>query len=144
MKIYKGIIKKNDLQNDLGVIGFFLEVEQILSLMKCLSPDFVKIENNIYILSNYLGYGTAVNAFDNTNQGKEKYVNNISISDVFYFSQYEESLYKNNQIDIGNYILNFWRERLYFLFPDKNFEYILSENNLYDENGVCITFCQKI
>lgn len=33
---------------------------------------------------------------------------------------------------------------LYYLFPDKEFDFTLSENGLFDENGICITFSQRI
>lgn len=91
MKIYKGIIEENNLEVDLSYIGYTLSIEQILVLMKAMSPDFVEINDNIYLLSNYKGYGTAENRFDNSKQGKEKYINNISISDVFLFSRDEIS-----------------------------------------------------
>ncbi len=42
MKIYNGIIKENNLELDLAFIGHILSIEQILFLMKSLSPNFVE------------------------------------------------------------------------------------------------------
>lgn len=144
MKIYSGIIKENNLELDLAFIGSSLSIEQILFLMKSLSPDFVEIDNQIYLHSNYNSYETDINRFDNTSQGKEKYINNISISDIFYFSEDYNSQEKEIQKEIGLYILDFWKMRLFFLFPEKNFDFILSENGLFDESGICITFSQSM
>ncbi len=144
MIIYNGIIEKSNFETDISFVGHVLSIEEILYLMKSLSPDFVEVNDNIYLLSNYKSCGTENNRFDNSKQGKEKYINTISISDVFYFSEDQQSHNRSVQIDIGNFILQFWKMRLLYLFPNKEFEFILSENNLFDESGVCITFCQTI
>ncbi|UZT97646.1 hypothetical protein ODZ84_21120 [Chryseobacterium fluminis] len=142
MKIYNGIIKENNLELDLAFIGHILSIEQILFLMKSLSPNFVEKEDQIYLLSNLQGYGSDMNNFDNSTSGKEKYINNISISDVFYFSEDDQSKEKEVQMEIGSYILEFWKMRLLYLFPQKKFNFLISENGLFDESGVCITFYQ--
>lgn len=143
MKIHKGIIEGNNLESDLSYIGYTLSSEQILFLLKVMSPDFIEINDNIYLLSNFNGYDDEENRFDNTPQGKEKYINNISISDLFYFSEDIKSHELEVQKKIGLYILEFWKMRLYYLFPDKKFDFILSENGLFDESGICITFSQN-
>lgn len=33
--------------------------------------------------------------------------------------------------------------KLYYLFPDKKFDFVLSENGLFDESDICITFYQS-
>ncbi|MBP2618390.1 hypothetical protein [Chryseobacterium jejuense] len=145
MIAHKGTIEGNDLEYDLAYIGHTLTIEQIVFVMKAMSPDFIEINSNIYLHSNFNGYGEEDgNRFDNTPQGKEKYINNISISDVFYFSEDTKSHKSEAQKELGLYMLEFWKMRLYHLFPDKKFDFILSENGLYDENGICITFCQSI
>ncbi len=83
-----------------------------------------------------------MNNFDNSTSGKEKYINNISISDVFYFSEDDQSKEKEVQMEIGSYILEFWKMRLLYLFPQKKINFLISENGLFDESGVCITFYQ--
>lgn len=145
MKIHKGIIKENDLEYDLAYIGYALTIEQIVFIMKAMSPDFIEINGNIYLLPHFKGYGeNDENRFDNTPQGKEKYINNISISDMFYFSEDSKSHELEAQKKLGLYMLEFLKMRLYHLFPDKKFYFILSENGLFDESDVCITFCQCI
>ena len=145
MKIHKGIIKENDLESDLSYIGYTLTIEQIIFVIKAMSPDFIEINGNIYLLSHFKGYGeNDENRFDNTPQGKEKYINNLSISDVFYFSEDPKSHERESQKELGLYMLEFLKMRLYYLFPDKKFDFILSENGLFDESDVCITFCQSI
>ncbi|MCS4303072.1 hypothetical protein [Chryseobacterium sp. BIGb0232] len=145
MKIHKGTIEGNDLEFDLAYIGYTLTIEQILFVMKAMSPDFIQINDNIYLLSHFKGYGeNEENRFDNTPQGREKYINNLSISDVFYFSEDIKSHEPEAQKKIGLYVLEFWKMRLNYLFPDKDFDFTLSENGLFDESGVCITFCQSV
>lgn len=143
MITYKGIIEDNDLALDLSYIGNILSFEQILILMKSMSPDFIEINGNVYLKSNFESYGSDNNRFEDSQNGKEKYINNISISDMFYFSSDEETQKEEVQKKIGIYILEFWKMRLNFLLPDKNFEFLLFENGIYDESGICITFNQK-
>lgn len=38
----------------------------------------------------------------------------------------------------------FWGIYLQSLFPDKSFDIELSENGLFDEDGICLTFSQRI
>ncbi|WP_294247568.1 hypothetical protein [uncultured Chryseobacterium sp.] len=142
MITYKGIVEDNNLELDLSYIGNILSVEQILIVMKSMSPDFIEINGNIYLKSNFESYGSDNNRFEYSQKGKEKYINTISISDVFYFSSDKETHKKEVQKKIGLYILEFWKIRLNFLLPDKNFEFMLFEDGLYDESGVCITFNQ--
>lgn len=142
-KTHNGIVAKSDLDFELPYIGYTFSIEQILFLMKAISPDFIQINGNIYLLSNFNGYShDDKNRFDNTPQGKERYINNISISDLFYFSQDIQSHEPEAQKKLGLYILEFWKMRLYYLFPDKKFDFIVSENGLFDESGICITFSQ--
>ncbi len=144
MTIHKGIITENNLESDLAYMGYTLTIEQIVLVMKVISPDFIEIDGNIYLLSHFKGYReNDKNRFDNTPQGKEKYINNLSISDVFYFSEDIKSHEPEAHKKIGLYILEFWKMRLYHLFPDKKFDFILSENGLFDESDICITFYQS-
>ncbi|MDV2442534.1 hypothetical protein CMV00_01800 [Elizabethkingia anophelis] len=140
MELHKGIIENNNLEDAINYVGHELTIIQIVFLMKCLGPDFIEIDNNIYILSYYKDYGSSINRFDNSKEGKEKYINNLSISDMFYFSNDGEFKNQTAQIEKGNYILEFWKMRLQYLFTDKTFEFILYEEGLFDESGVCITF----
>ncbi|MBP2618384.1 hypothetical protein J2772_003573 [Chryseobacterium jejuense] len=71
-------------------------------------------------------------------------MNNISISDVFYFFEDIKPHEPETQKELGLYILEFWKMRLYHLFPDKKFDFILSENGILDESDICITSCQSI
>lgn len=153
MKIYQSSIteKENSVIfsdyiniDNYSYIGNKLSLVDIMSIFKLISPTLININGNIYLKEHFDGYSQDENnRFDNSPKGKEKYINNFAITDLFYFSNDQKSRDKELQITLGEKILMFWKIRLTDLFPNIEFEFILSENGLYDESDVCITFCQK-
>ena len=150
MKTFEGIASINEL---MGIYGenrdYFtsyifnnLSVKDILSIMLILNPDFIEIDNKIYIYNNYLDYDqNDYNRFEQSNNGKEKYINNICITDLFFLK--EDYYNKEVLLILGKKILEFWKLKLNSDFQNIKFDFFIYEEGVYDENGVCITFCQK-
>lgn len=151
MKIYKGALSQDEiLRNfkDYSSSDFFssyilnnLSIYDMLAIMGFLFPEFIFINDRIYLYQNYLSYDkNEENRFDNSNKGREMYINNTCITDLFFLK--DNYFDKDLQRELGDKILKFWEIKLNRDFPNFKFDLLLFENGLYDESDVCITFCQ--
>lgn len=146
-------------------VGNLVTVEKCIAVMAILTPDFIEREGCIFWRSNADEYDPAkfpMEGYKRDASGKlmpsdhrrdiERYRNNFTVSQ--FFSLWEgtpgkpvssislsEEDYKLCHI-FAQQIERYWRVALSECFPDRSFEFEITDD-LLDEYGVCLTFCQN-
>ncbi|NYF35293.1 hypothetical protein [Stenotrophomonas sp. JAI102] len=173
MKIYQGNISKESLNlffSDIGsgeffsYAGHFVSLEQAISVLGLLSPDFIEVDGHVFWLPNAKQYDpqkfqltglveTEFGALKKSASPRdvERYRNIFSINQ--FFSKWEDAqdrpifkagLSKEDYRPchlFAEQIMRHWRRALSESFPQKVFHFEISDD-LLDEYGVCLTFWQ--
>lgn len=173
MKAYQGCISKGSLNlfaSDIGVGEFFsyvgnlVSLEQAISVLGLLSPDFVEVDGHVFWLPNAQQYDsqkkclkglveTEAGALEQSTSRKdvERYRNIFSINQ--FFSKWEDSpnrpVFKVGLSEedyrlchlFAEQIARYWKRALSDCFPEKVFQFEIADD-LLDEYGVCLTFWQ--
>lgn len=174
MKICQGSISKESLNlfvSNIGsgeffsYVGNFVSLEQAISVLGVLSPDFVEVDGHVFWLPDAQQYdpqnfqlkglvGTASSALEQsaTRIDVERYRNNFSISQ--FFSKWEDApgrpIFKVGLSEedyrlchlFAEQLTRYWRRALSDSFPEKVFQFEIADD-LLDEYGVCLTFWQS-
>lgn len=173
MRIYQGDISKESLKlfvSDIGSGEFFsyvgsqVSLEQAISVLGLLSPDFIEVDEHIFWLSDAQQYdpqkyrleGLVETEFGRLQKSSlrrdvERYRNNFPINQ--FFSKWEEES-SRPVFKVGlskedyrlchlfaDQVAKHWKRELSNLFPRKSFQFEIVDN-LLDEYGVCLTFWQ--
>lgn len=174
MKSHEGGISKDTLSlfvSDIGsgeffsYVGHLVSLEQAISVLGVLSPDFVELDGHVFWLPNAQQFEPKKNHLMGLVEGEaaglhqsasrrdvERYRNIFSINQ--FFSKWEDApsrpVFKVG-LSEGDYrlchlfaeqIAKFWKRALSDCFPEKIFEFEISDD-LLDEYGVCVTFWQQ-
>lgn len=127
----------NYVSNNVGIEGF-------LSVAGVLAPSLIEINGGIYNAENLpLLNGNISSRFGSDVKKLERYVNLFCISDFYLMANDEASNNEFLLLHFAKVIKYFWEMYLNNQFPDKLFDIELSENGLFDEDGICLTFSQK-
>ncbi|WP_395371302.1 hypothetical protein [Komagataeibacter diospyri] len=139
---------------------FFLYVsnnvtlEQTIGVLGILSPAFFEADGCIFWENiESIGYKEGRKGFiANKRLDKERYFNLFCVED--FFQKYEEVnnleeteeeggiKYKELKIIFARQIEKYWRLSLRDCYPEKKFEFEISGNGIWPEDGVCLTFWQ--
>jgi len=145
-------------------VGNLVSLEQAIAVLALLSPDFVEHDDHVFWLPTIQQYDPQKLMLSGLAEMKvgqlkkslsrrdvERYRNNFSVSQ--FFSRWEsesdrpifkvglsEEDYKLCHIFAGQ-LKKYWRVALFECFPEKVFEFEVADD-LLDEYGVCLTFCQ--
>lgn len=173
MKIYQGNIPKESLNlfaSDIGsgeffsYVGNLVSLEQAISVLGVLSPDFIDINGHVFWLPNARQYDpkkfnlyglveAESNVLEKSTSRKdvERYRNILSINQ--FFSKWEdapgrpvfrvglsEEDYRLCHL-FAEQITIHWMKALSDYFPEKIFQFEIADD-LLDEYGVCLTFWQ--
>ncbi len=173
MKVYQGHISKESLNLFVSGVGsgeFFsyvgnlVSLEQAISVVGVLSPDFIEVEGHVFWLSDAQQYDpqkiqlkglveseSGVMEQSTSRRDVERYRNVFSISQ--FFSKWEdapgrpifrvglsEEDYRLCRL-FAEQISRYWRRALSDSFPEKVFQFEIADD-LLDEYGVCLTFWQ--
>ncbi|MBI6898783.1 hypothetical protein JET64_18435 [Pseudomonas putida] len=173
MNTYQGCLSKDSLNlfaSDIGVGEFFsyvgnlVSLEQAISVLGLLSPDFVEVDGHVFWLPNAQQYEsqkkclkglveTEAGALEQSTSRKdvERYRNIFSINQ--FFSKWEDSpnrpVFKVGLSEedyrlchlFAEQIARYWKRALSDCFPEKVFQFEIADD-LLDEYGVCLTFWQ--
>lgn len=173
MKIYQGSISKESLNlfvSDIGsgeffsYVGRLVSLEQAISVLGLLSPDFIEFDGHVFWLPNAQQYepqkkylkGLVETEADVLEQSAsrrdvERYRNIFSINQ--FFSKWEDApnrpVFKVGLSEedyrlchlFAEQITRYWRRALSDCFPEKVFQFEIADD-LLDEYGVCLTFWQ--
>lgn len=173
MKIFKGNIAKESLNlfaSDIGsgeffsYVGNLVSLEQTISVLGLLSPDFIEFEGHVFWLPNAEQFDTqkfslkglvekeaGVLEKSELRRDVERYRNNFSINQ--FFSKWEEApdrpVFKVGLSEedyrlchlFAVQLTGYWKRALSDCFPDKVFQFEIADD-LLDEYGVCLTFWQ--
>ncbi|MFT8700315.1 MAG: hypothetical protein ABF802_04880 [Acetobacter orientalis] len=154
-----------------GIDDFFLyvscnvTVEQALSSIAILTPKFFELEGCIFWensqtrnirkkLNNICLDKENTEEKSEIKKRNERYYNIFAIDNFFQkwtlFSNLSISENEKNRrnvkvlLEFAKQIEKYWRLALMDCYPDKTFEFQISENGIFDEKSVCLTFWQKI
>lgn len=174
MRRFSGSVPKGILSSFVSNIGageFFTQagnlvsVEQAIAVLGVLSPDFVEREGHVfwipnaqdYVAENFplIGLRTEAGKLQKSTSlsDVERYRNNLSVSQ--FFSAWEDvpdrpvfkvGLSKEDYEMchvFADELARYWRGALAKHFPDRSFEFEVGDD-LLDEFGVCLTFCQVL
>lgn len=173
MKIYQGSISKESLKlfvSDIGsgeffsYVGNLVSLEQAISVLGLLSPDFIEFDGHVFWLPNAQQYEPQkkhLKGLVETEEGVleqsasrrdvERYRNIFSINQ--FFSKWEDApnrpVFKVGLSEedyclchlFAEQITRYWRRALSDCFPEKVFQFEIADD-LLDEYGVCLTFWQ--
>ncbi|WP_319824432.1 hypothetical protein [Thalassovita sp.] len=174
MRIVEGGVPKDILRSystDLGTGEFFtyvgnlVTIEQAISVIGVLSPDFVEIDDHVFWTANgeeficgtsqFVGLkesGTGALVRSNERRDVERYQNNFSVSQFFtrWDGSSDTPIIKVglNENDyrlchlFAEQIAIHWKKALREAFPKRAFEFDV-QDDLLDDFGVCVTFCQS-
>jgi hypothetical protein len=173
MKVYQGNISKESLNlfvSDIGsgeffsYVGHLVSLEQAISVLGLLSPDFIEVDGHIFWLPNAQQYDpqkfhlkglveteSSVLEQSVSRRDVERYRNIFSVNQ--FFSKWEDSPGRP-AVKVGlseedyrlchlfaEQITRYWKYALSDTFPDKAFQFEIADD-LLDEYGVCLTFWQ--
>lgn len=120
-------------------------LEGVLSVAGLFAPELI-IENNcIFLKENYemIAKMNLYKEYENDNKTLERYVNLLCVSE-FYLLAADEAFEDEFLFhEFARVIMRFWQMYLQNQFPEKEFDFELHENGLFDEDGLCITFSQR-
>jgi hypothetical protein len=173
MKIYQGSISKESLNlfvSDIGsgeffsYVGHLVSLEQAISVLGLLSPDFIEVDGHVFWLPNAQQYEPQKNHLKGlveteagvleqsaSRRDIERYKNIFSINQ--FFSKWEDApnrpVFKVGLSEedyrlchlFAEQITRYWRRALSDCFPEKVFQFEIADD-LLDEYGVCLTFWQ--
>lgn len=174
MKICQGDISKKTLglfASDIGsgeffsYVGHLVSLEQAVSVLGLLSPDFIEVDGHIFWLPDAQQYDSkkfdlnglveiepGVLGKSTSRKDVERYRNIFSINQ--FFSKWEDGpgrpVFKVGLSEedyrlchlFAEQITKYWRRALSDSFPGKVFQFEISDD-LLDEYGVCLTFWQS-
>jgi hypothetical protein len=174
MEVFTGGLDKgvlSDFSSDIGsgeffsYVGNMVSLEQALSVLGLLSPDFLVRSEHVFWCPNSSDYDPKkfpLIGFVKSDEGNlersdarkdvERYRNNFSISQ--FFSKWEDTpdrpVFKVglSEQDYGlchqfaKQLVVHWRQNLLATFPQRSFEFEIGDD-LLDEYGVCMTFWQS-
>jgi hypothetical protein len=126
----------NYVANKVGLEGF-------LSVAGILAPSLTEKDNGIFLTENISMLNEQMTTrFGSDIQTVERYVNLFCVSDFYLMASDEASCDQFLLLEFANVIQRSWQIYLQSIFPTKRFNVELSENGLFDEDGICITFSQ--
>lgn len=128
----------NYVSNQVGVEGF-------LSVAGVLAPTLIEKDNGIFIAENLpMLSGNMNTRFGSDIKTLERYVNLFCVSDFYLMAADDASQDDFLLLQFAKVIKHFWDMYLQNQFPEKLFDIELSENGLFDEDGICLTFSQRV
>ncbi len=173
MKSFQGNISKESLSlfaSDIGTGEFFsyvgnlVSLEQAISVLALLSPDFIELDGHVFWLPNAQQYDpkkipltglilteAGVLQKSESRRDVERYRNIFSINQ--FFSKWEETsdrpVFKVGLSEedyrlchlFAEQVARYWRSALSDCFPERDFQFEIADDIL-DEYGVCLTFWQ--
>ncbi|ALI06015.1 MULTISPECIES: hypothetical protein [Pseudomonas] len=173
MKSCQGNISKDSLNlfaSDIGsgeffsYVGNLVSLEQAISVLGLLSPDFIELEGHVFWLPNAQQYDpqkiplkglveteAGVLKQSSSRRDVERHKNIFSINQ--FFSKWEDApgrpVFKVGLSEedyrlchiFAEQITRYWRKALSDCFPEKVFQFEIADD-LLDEYGVCLTFWQ--
>lgn len=128
----------NYVSNQVGVEGF-------LSVAGVLAPSLIEKDGGIFIAENLpMLNGNMNTRFGNDIKTLERYVNLFCVSDFYLMAADDASQDDFLLLQFAKVIKHFWGMYIQNLFPEKLFDIELSEKGLFDEDGICLTFSQRL
>ena len=119
-------------------------LEQLLSIAGMLSPSFHEVKGHVVWdmhVADRLEKVVPGTPFGNDPETVERYFNTINLVD-FVLMGADEALDKDALVEVfGAVLRHFWGIALKARFPDRNYCFELG-NDLFDEEGACLTFWQ--
>lgn len=161
MNIYNGLIKKEllkefssyyaGLDSYFNYVGNHVTLEGVLACAGLFSPDFIEIDNRIYLLENLAFkneneiqqyFSLAKNIVGNNPIEIQKYINRLELGNFFLMAK-SPALDNDKLFDkFAETIQCFWQQRLTLLFPNRNFDFLIQED-LFGEEGLNLTFYEN-
>ncbi|HGM9747745.1 TPA: hypothetical protein ACKRC4_001913 [Proteus mirabilis] len=150
MKIHQSIVSNElikqfptDFPIELSLTNFVANcvgLEAVLACSALFCPEIIEIDGVIYRSEN-----NDQKVYPNDSYGTDKKTLEMA-SNVFPISQFflmEDDKASDDYMLItvfSEVIKYFWNIKLKSLYPNKKFEFIITDDGLYDEEGFCMTF----
>ena len=123
-----------------------VDINSIIAVAGLFAPEFVELQGHIFLLDNVKVRIEKDEVFSSP-YGKDKatierYNNLFHLGEFFIVTASEASRDIRMLNKFGKLLIFFWSRRLKEIFPDKSFNFEI-EYDLYDEDGLCLTFWQE-
>ena len=144
IKLLKKFKEDYPVPSYFSYVAHFTNIEDIFAVAGILGPDFIEYEGGIYLKENvYCDEKINLDKrFGNSKLELELYNNLFCVTGFFTYGG-GDLLETPGFIDeFGSLLCKFWSQRLNQLYPDRCFEFKL-EDDLFYEDGLCLTFFQK-
>ncbi|MGI3427964.1 hypothetical protein [Providencia stuartii] len=116
-------------------------LESILACAGLFCPEIIEIDGVVYRCENNNG---KIEPYDGYGKDKRtlEMVNNVFSFNDFFLSTITDAASDNEVLmtEFSNVLKYFWGIRLKSLYPNKTFEFIITDDGLYGEEGFCMTF----
>lgn len=116
-------------------------LESILTCAGLFCPEIIEIDGVIYRCENNNG---KIEPYDGYGKDKRtlEMVNNVFSFNDSFLSTITDAASDNEVLmtEFSNVLKYFWGIRLKSLYPNKTFEFIITDDGLYGEEGFCMTF----
>jgi hypothetical protein len=120
-------------------------LQHVLAVAGLLIPEFVSLHDHVLLRQNLkdsdLEKTHFTTRFGADKRTVERYYNLTSIEEFFLLAADESSQYEHMLKTFAHVLEHFWGIALSDAFPNRRFEFEIA-NDLYDEEGLCITFWQ--
>lgn len=126
-----------------GYVSNCVNLESVLACAAFFSPDFIEYNGAILLSSNIDNDLSKISTrFGVSKKEIEQYNNLLCLSE--FFQQRVSGEFEVDKLvdEFAEVIIYYWKARLQFVYPTKNFEFIL-EDGLFDEDGLCLTFFES-
>ncbi|CAR42441.1 TPA: hypothetical protein SLE41_003620 [Proteus mirabilis] len=116
-------------------------LEAVLAYAGLFCPEIIEIDGAIYRCENNDGKMTPYEGYGKDKKTLEK-VNNVFSFNDFFLSTTEDAACSSEVLmtEFSEVLKYFWGIRLKSLYPNKTFEFIITDDGLYGEEGFCMTF----
>jgi len=145
-EIFEWYPNKYPFKSFINSVANFIDINGVISVAGLLSPQFVSINNCIFLKENVekkLKEGKHISSpYGNDLKTIERDHNLFNLDEFFLFAADDACDDIRLVKKFGELLEYFWSRRLKELYPDKSFKFELAED-LYDEDGLCLTFWQE-
>ena len=123
-----------------GYVSNCVGLEGLIACASFFSPEIIEHQNCVLLGINIDSNIDNISiAYGEDKESIEKYNNLICLTDFFLEAEDDDCFVEELMLTFGELLSNYWQKNLQNIFPNKKFEFILS-NDLYDEEGLCLTF----
>jgi hypothetical protein len=120
-------------------------LEQVLGLAGFLAPEFIEVKGHLFWdrhVAEDMERASPCTPFGNSPETVERYFNMVNLAEFFLLAA-DDAVHRQELVEsFGRVLQHFWSMALQAKFPDRVYRFEVAPN-LFDEEGLCLTFWQE-